>query len=397
MCLGLFGVSGGYICHLPPLPSQLLQMGKTANSPKIAIVCDWLYGGGAEKVVLELHRLYPDAPIYTSYCSDEWRERLGGTVRTGYLQWWLFAKARKLLPLLRQWWFRSLNLKQYDVVISCTGNGEAKFVRTRTDARHISYCFTPPHFYWRKYDEYLQTPGMGALDPIARVGLRLLVKPLRARDYRAAQRVDEFISISAHIQADIQRFYGRESVVIHPPVDVDRLNSTASTTEHPKKTKVIYWGRHVPYKRIDLIIAACNELSLPLTIVGSGPQTNSLKHIAGPTVTFAGFVPDEKLPELAADASVFVFPSEEDFGIAPVEAMALGLPVLAYGLGGARDYVVPGKTGELFDEQTVSAVTQALRAFKPRRYDSTEIVRAAQQFGTDRFQRKISAFVKDGQ
>lgn len=363
--------------------------------PKVAIVCDWLYGGGAEKVVLELHRLYPDAPIYTSYCSDEWRERLDGKVRTGYLQRWPFARTRKLLPLLRQWWFRWLNLRPYDLVISCTGNGEAKFVRVRRGARHISYCFTPPHFYWHKYDEYIRNPGMGALDPIARLGLKLLVRPLRARDYRAAQRVDEFISISKHIQTDIQRFYGRPSAIIHPPVDTSRIRPVQPSNKRPAGLRVIYWGRHVPYKRIDLVIAACNELALPLTVVGTGPQTASLKHIAGPTVTFAGFVTDDKLPELAQAATVFVFPGEEDFGIAPVEAMAFGLPVLAYGSGGALDYVVPGKTGELFTEQTAASVTQALRAFKPNRYKSAEVTAAASQFGVERFARQIVSIVSD--
>jgi glycosyltransferase involved in cell wall biosynthesis len=356
-------------------------------------VCDWLYGGGAEKVVLELHRLYPDAPIYTSYCSDEWRARLDGMVRTGYLQRWPFAQTRKFLPVLRQWWFRHLNLTSYDVVISCTGNGEAKFVRTRRDARHISYCFTPPHFYWRKYDEYVQNPGMGALDPIARLGLKLLVRPLRARDYQAAQRVDEFISISTHIQADIRQFYGRDSTLIHPPVDTERLSAVPPPKNRPTDTRVIYWGRHVPYKRIDLVIAACNELALPLTIVGSGPQTASLQHIAGPTVKFAGFVADDTLPELAHNATVFVFPSEEDFGIAPVEAMALGLPVLAYGSGGALDYIVAGKTGELFAEQSVAAVTQALRTFKPSRYKQSSIVASVRQFSAERFRKDVGTIV----
>lgn len=362
-------------------------------TPRIAIVCDWLYGGGAEKVVLELHHMYPDAPIYTSYCSDEWRSRLDNKVATGYLQYWPFAQTRKFLPLLRQWWFGRLDLSQFDLVISCTGNGEAKFIRVRGDAQHLCYCFTPPHFYWRKYHEYLKTPGMGTLDPLARLGLKLLVKPLRNRDYRAAQRVTEFISISSHIQADIQTYYGRDSAVIHPPVDTTKLTAT----EHQKHTgspRVIWWGRHVPYKRVDLVIAACNELELPLTIIGRGPETTKLQAIAGPTVRFTGFVPDNKLPELAGESDLFVFPSEEDFGIAPVEALALGLPILAYDSGGAQDYVIPGKTGDFFGEQRVSSITDALKKFKPSSYKPAQLRKTAESFSGEVFRHKLTAVIQ---
>lgn len=367
-------------------------MDKKPNS-NIAIVCDWLYGGGAEKVVLELHRMYPQAPIYTSYCSPEWRAKLDGVVRTGYLQWWPFARARKFLPLLRQWWFRQLNLSAFDIVISCTGNGEAKFLRTRSDATHICYCFTPPHFYWRKYSEYIKNPGMGALNGMARAGLKLLVKPLRRRDYQAAQRVDQFVAISKHIQTDIKTFYGQASTIIHPPVDIARF-AASKTERHPHNLRCIVWGRHVPYKRLDLAIAACNELELPLTVIGHGPETKRLSAIAGPTVTFTGFVPDKKLPELAARASVFVFPSEEDFGIAPVEAMALGLPILAYNSGGALDYVVPGKTGELFDTQSVTSLVSVLQSFDSNHYAQSTLAKQAAGFAPKNFRHKLMATIE---
>src|SRR3990167_8961662 len=173
-------------------------MASAPNSPKVAIVHDWLYGGGAEKVVEQLHTLYPDSPIYTSYCTDEWRKRLDNKVVTGYLQNWPFSRLRKFLPLLRQWWFARLDLSDYDLIISSTGNGEAKFARGK---KHICYCHSPPHFYWRKYESYLRNPGFGAFDWLARIGLKLFVKPLRKRDYNAAQQVDAFIANSTHIQA----------------------------------------------------------------------------------------------------------------------------------------------------------------------------------------------------
>lgn len=359
---------------------------------KIAIVCDWLYGGGAEKVVLELHRMYPDAPIYTSYCSDEWRKKLDDNVVVGYLQWWPFAKARKFLPLLRQWWFRSLNLTKFDLVISCTGNGEAKFIRTRTDAKHVCYCFTPPHFYWKKYHEYLQNPGFGSLNILARFGLKTLVSPLRKRDFAAAQRVDQFISISSHIQHDIKHCYGRDSTVVYPPVDAERF--VDMDYHAPKQVGFITWGRHVPYKRFDLAIAACNELGLPLTVIGTGPETTKLKSIAGPTITFTGFASEQIIIDLARKSSAFLFPSEEDFGIAPVEAMALGLPVIAYKSGGALDYVIPGKTGEFFENQTVANIVEVLQNFKPRTYHTKDIRHKAEQFSAQNFRTNLQKCIE---
>ena len=364
-----------------------------AESPRIAIVCDWLYGGGAEKVVLELHNIYPDALIYTSYCSDEWRKQLDGRVVTGYLQWWPLARARKFLPVLRQYWFRHLNLKDFDLIISCTGNGEAKFVRAREDAKHLCYCFTPPHFYWQKYDQYIANPGMGALNGLARIGLRLLVKPLRRRDYQAAQYVDAFVAISHHIHADIKACYGQESTVIFPPVDTSKFHSVPHSS--PKQPHFITWGRHVPYKRFDLVVAACNELQLPLTVVGTGPESTALKAMAGPTITFTGFADDAKLAELASVSSAFVFASQEDFGIAPVEALAMGLPVIAYKSGGALDYIEPGKTGEFFDTQSVESIKQVLQTFKPATYKTSYIRQSAEAFNTDQFSKQIKRYVAE--
>lgn len=357
----------------------------------VAIVCDWLYGGGAEKVVLELHRMFPDAPIYTSYCSDEWRKRLNGNVVTGYLQWWPFAKARKFLPLLRQWWFARLKLQDYDLIISATGNGEAKFARPGPHAKHLCYCFTPNHFYWDKYQEYVQNPGMGSLNWLARIGLKLLVRPLKKRDYYAAQQPDQMLSISRHIQDDIATFYDRKTLVVSPPVDTKKFSPQTSSKA---SAGFITWGRHVPYKRLDLLIAACNELQLPFTIIGAGPETQRLKAIAGPTITFTGYVTDEELAEYAHQASAFLFASQEDFGIAPVEAMAMGLPVIAYRSGGALDYVLPGKTGMFFDTQTVQSIIEALQTFQPDMFTLAELVKNANHYSQRAFQRRMTSHIK---
>src|SRR5690606_1488563 len=172
-------------------------------------------------VVEQLHKLYPEAPIYTSYCSDEWREKLDNKVITGYLQHQPLRKLRKFLPLLRQWWFRRLNLKDFGLVISVTGNGEAKFIRV-PNGKHVSYCHTPVHYYWKHYSQYLRQPGFRPRW-LARLWLLLLVRPLRRRDFKAAQRVDYFIANSSQIKRDIKKYYNCDSVVIFPPVDTSRF------------------------------------------------------------------------------------------------------------------------------------------------------------------------------
>lgn len=361
-------------------------------APKVAIVHDWLYGGGAELVVEELHKLYPDAPIYTSYTTSEWRQRLDNKVITGYLQHWPFSRLRKFLPLLRQRWFRKLDLRQFDLVISSSGNGEAKFVRVSGRAKHICYCHSPNHFYWRKYEEYVKEPGFRP-KWLVRLGLRLLVRPLKKRDYQAAQQVDHFIANSRHIQADIKTYYGRESKVIHPPVDIENFSlPKASLSTH--KSGFVIWGRHVPYKRFDLAIEACTKLGLPLTVIGTGPLTAQLKQQAGPTVSFAGFATRENLIHLANQATGFIFPSEEDFGISPVEALNLGLPVIAYKAGGALDYIRPGKNGIFFEEQTVESLSSALRSFKSTDYSATQVRRSASQFSKPMFRKKLARFIE---
>ena len=360
------------------------------SSFKVAIVHDWLVGGGAEKVVLELHKIYPDAPIYTSYCSDEWREKLDNKVVTGYLQNWPFSKLRKFLPLLRMRWFASLDLSGFDLIISSTGNGEAKFVKKPTGAKHICYCHSPVHFYWRHYEAYIKNPGFGAFNSLARLGLRLLIKPLRKLDYQAAQAVDIFIANSTHIQNDIKKYYGKDSVIIHPPVDVERF---AVTPKH-KRAGLITVGRLVPNKRVDIIIKACNELGLQLTVIGRGPELKSLQAIAGPTISFDSNASDEKVAEYMATAEAFLFASFEDFGITPVEAMAAGTPVIAYKAGGALDYVVAGKTGEFFDKQSSESLVSVLKLFKSSIYNSANIQQYSHKFSVENFHNNLSRYLE---
>ena len=356
---------------------------------KVAIVHDWLVGGGAERVVHELHRMFPDAPIYTSYCTDEWRHKLDGKVVTGFLQHWPFARLRKFVGILRIWWFTHLDFSGYDLVISSSGNGEAKGIRVPAGVVHIAYCHSPTHYYWRHFNEYLKQPGFGIFDPLARLGLRLLVGPLRRWDYKAAQRPHYFIANSTHIQSDIKTYYGRDAVVIHPPIDIDRF--TVPGAAH--RQGFVTAGRHVPQKRMDLAVVACTQLGLPLTVIGDGPEHKRLVGLAGPTVTFTGRIPDADMPKYFAQAQAFIFPSFEDFGIVPVEAMAAGTPVIAYRAGGAFDYIENGKTGVFFNRQTVASLSKALQTFDPVRFSHRAIRGQAASFSPGAFAEHMHDFI----
>jgi glycosyltransferase involved in cell wall biosynthesis len=357
---------------------------------KVAIVCDWLTGiGGAERVVLELHKLYPAAPIYTSQYDPskiDWFK--DADVRTGWLQR-LPSFLKKFMPVLRAIYFSRLDLSRYDLVISETG-AEAKGVRIGPKTTHICICNTPTHYYWSRYEEYMKTPGFGRLDPLARLGLRLLIGPMRRWDLKAAQRPTHMVAISSHIQSMIKQYYGRDSVVIHPPVDIERF---AGQAEEPRRGFVTA-GRQTPYKRIDLAVAACTELNLPLVVIGSGPDHKRLKKMAGKSVTFLRGKSDEEVAHYFQTSQAFIFPGLDDFGITPVEAMAAGTPVIAYKAGGALDYVEPGVTGEFFDPQTADALSDALKKFSPEKYNNAVIRRQAAKFSAQNFIRNFSSYIK---
>ncbi len=361
------------------------------SNKKIVIVHDWLVGGGAEQVVLALHEMYPDAPIYTSYCSPEWQKKLDNKVVTGYLQHWPFSKLRKFLPVLRIWWFQSLNLTAYDVVISSSGNGEAKGVKKLSpNAKHIWYCHSPTHFYWDKYDEYIKNPGFGIFNPIAILGLKILVKLLRKRDYKVAQLPDIVVANSTHIQQKIKQYYGRESIIIHPPVNIERFQAFANSF---KRSGYITVGRQTPYKRTNIIVEACTKLNVPLTIIGYGPEHESLKKIASSNCIFIKNASSEQVEELLPKAKAFLFAAEEDFGIAPVEALAAGTPVIAYGKGGTLDYVIDGETGILFEEQNVDSLIKAIEKSKKTNWDHKKISSHSQKFNKSTFKEKIAKLI----
>ncbi len=358
---------------------------------KVAIVHDWLIAGGAERVVLELHRMFPDAPIYTSYCTPEWRERLDNKVVTGFLQNWPFPALRKFVPFLRIWWFSSINLHNYDLVISSSG-AEAKGINAAAGALHIAYIHAPTHYYWSRYDEYLKSPGFGMFDLLARIGLKLLVKPLRNWDFSVAQKPHVLVANSSHTQAAIQKYYLRNSEVVYPPVDIERFAGVAPPKEGRKG--FVITGRQTPYKRFELAVQACTELNLPLTVVGDGPDNQRLRKMAGPSITFTGFVSESEIAKYVASAEAFIFPGTDDFGISPVEALAAGTPVIAYKAGGALDYVTP-KTGLFFGKQTVESLVTALESFKTKKYSSGDIKMSARVFSNEHFRTNMLTVIKN--
>ncbi len=359
---------------------------------KVAIVCDWLTGiGGAERVVLELHRLYPKAPIYTSqYDPSGINWFADADVRTTWLQR-LPKSLRKFLPLLRAWTFSRLDLSEYDLVLSSSG-AEAKGVKTGPKTVHICYCHSPTHYYWIRHDEYIDNPGFPrGLNWLAGLGLRLLNNPLKRWDQRAAQGPDYMIANSTHTQAMIKRFYDRDSTVIWPPVETERFKlDDKPATRHG----FIVAGRQTPYKRFGLAIQACDELKVPLLVIGDGPDHRRLEKLAGRGTTFLSNVNDTEMAGHFNTAIGFILPNMDDFGIVAVEAMAAGTPVIAYNEGGALDYVQPGKTGLLFDKQTVKELAKVLEQAMNKTFDYPTIAASAQSFSAEKFNQRLQAFIK---
>lgn len=365
-----------------------------ARVPKIAIVCDWLTNvGGAEKVLLEIHRLYPEAPIYTSKYSPRGINWFSDAkVKTGWLQ--IFPSGmRRFLGPLRAKWFSRLNLTEYDLVISVTG-AEAKCIsRLKPGAKHISYCHAPTQYYWQLYDTYVKNPGFGILNPVVRVFFRLLVGPLRKKDFEAAQRVDEFVTISEYTKELIFKYYHREATVIHPPVEVKKFNSKDTESGD----YYITTSRQVNWKRLDLAVKACKKLERELVVIGEGPEHGKLVKIAGNSdfVKFLPLLRREDLASYLAGAKGYIFPSLEPFGIAPVEALASGCPVIAFGAGGALDYIDDGKNGVLFEKQTVDSLCEAILEFEKMKFDREEVAKSAEEFDVSRFDQEIKEFVSE--
>ncbi len=358
---------------------------------KVAIVCDWLTGiGGAERVVYELHKLYPKAPIYTSQYNPEaidWFSE--ADVRTTWLQT-LPTSLKKFLPVLRAWTFSRLDLSQYDLVISSSG-AEAKGIKTGPKTLHISYVHSPTQYYWIRSKDYLDKPGFPkGFNWLARIGLKLLIGPMKRWDKQAAKRPDYIITNSNYSKENIKRVYKRDAQVIFPPVEIDRFKIKGTP---PQRHGLIVAGRQTPYKRFDLAIEACNELKIPLIVIGDGPDHKRLEKLGGRRTTFLSNVNDHDLALHFQSSIAFIMPNADDFGIVAVEAMAAGTPVIAYSKGGSQDYMLPGKTGVLFDRQTSKSLARAIETVLNKSFNSDLIAQQATKFSDEEFRKNIKAFV----
>lgn len=357
---------------------------------KVALVHDYLNQmGGAERVLMALHEIFPDAPIYTSIYDpqrvDPSFQKMD--IRTSFMQK-LPLVTKHHQPYLPFYPFamESLDLRGYDLVLS-SSSAFGKGVITRPETTHICYCHTPMRWCWN-YDEYVEREHLGKM---ARRVLPFLITGLRVWDQISSMRVDHFIANSPVVAERIQKYYRRNAVVIPPPVEAQRFTFDLETQV---EAYFLIVSRLVPYKRIDIAIEACNKLHLPLIIVGSGRDLKRLKKMAGPTVRFMGRLSDEDVLYYYAHCRALLFPGEEDFGITPLEAQASGRPVIAYGAGGALASVVDGITGVFFQKQTVESLTAALASFDERKYDPQVIRNHALEFDTPRFHRRILQFIK---
>lgn len=360
------------------------------GEPRIALVHDYLnQHGGAERVLEELHRLWPAAPVYTSMYDRErmpveyrswdirssWMRRLPGILRhhQPYLP---------LYPLA----FSRLDLANYDLIIS-SSSAFAKNVYPASGALHICYCHSPMRFAWT-FDDYARRERLGRFASLA---LRPLLRSVRLWDVAGSARVTHFVANSNAVAARIAAWYDRDAVVIHPPVRVEQAPATPEATEDPPYYLVV--TRLVPYKRLDIVVDAFTTLGLPLYVVGTGRDRSALEARAGRNVRFLGTVSEAEKRRLYAGCRATLFPAEDDFGIAQVEAQAAGRPAIAFAAGGALETVEDGVSGVFFHEQTPAAVIDAVRRFESLHFDAGRIAARAQAFSDAAFRARFGEFV----
>jgi glycosyltransferase involved in cell wall biosynthesis len=373
------------------------------NTPRIAVIHDWLdTWRGGENVLAEIVRAYPHADLFAlvDFLPEALRGRLAGKrARTTFLQHLPFARRhfRLLLPLFPRA-IESLDLAGYDLVIS-SSHAVAKGVRTTASQLHVCYCHTPMRYAWDLRDQYLGPHGLGGGARGAIV--HRVLDRLREWDRRASARVTRFIANSDFVRDRIARCYGRDAVVIHPPVDTAFFTPGDPLVPPSERVYYVAASRWVPYKRMDLIAAAFRAMpNRRLVMVGDGPEAARVRAAAGPNVEFPGEVSREKLRALLRGARAFVFAAEEDFGILPVEAQASGTPVIAYSRGGARETVVdlslPAPTGLLFDVQTQECLVAAIERFDASLsvIDPLHCRAQVMRFSTAHFQEHFTAFIE---
>jgi glycosyltransferase involved in cell wall biosynthesis len=353
--------------------------------PRVAVVHDWLtIPGGSEQVVLELLEMFPQAELFTSvYDPAPWPPEITERkVHASYLDRIPGAVHHypKLLPLMNRA-FKSFDLSGFDLVLT-SSHAFAKNVRAPADALHVCYCHTPMRYAWE--ESFMEGEDVGGA---TRMFLPSLLAWLRRQDLAGAGGPDVFVANSRHVAERIERFYGRTAEIIHPPVHVDQFLALPRT---PASFYLVF-GRVVPYKRVDLAVAACARLERALDVAGDGRALDAVRATAADGARFLGRVSETKRNQLLTGARALLFPGEEDFGIVPVEAQAAGVPVIAYGIGGASETILDGRTGVLFGEQTVAALAAAIERFEDLEIDEDVVRQNAMRFGRERFRMEMAA------
>lgn len=374
----------------------------TQKDLKVALVHDFLVQyGGAERVLEVLCEMFPEAPIYTLlYDKDRMRGKFADRIIIpSFLQKFpkfLRRRYKYLLPLMPTA-PETFDLRDFDLVISSSG-AWSKGIVTRLNTVHISYIHSPMRFVWDANEGYLrQQEKYSKINFFARI----ILNYVRVWDRMAADRPDYLIANSNYTKARIKKYYGRESTVIYPPVIVNNQETRNNNQKNPNYQSPItnYFlivSRLSPYKKIDAVVEAFNKLELPLLVIGEGSQEKYLKKIAKDNVKFLGWQGDEKIREYYAGARAFVFAGVDDFGIAPVEAMSFGVPVLAIRKGGVKETVIEGKTGEFFDAATPEVIADGVRRLmeNEKNYDKNFIINRAQEFSKERFTKEFGEYIE---
>ncbi len=380
------------------------------GKPRVALVHDHLVqDGGAERVLRTFMKIWPDAPIYTLLYDPAAMgpDFADAEIRTSVLQRLLGPTKRykALLPVIDAA-FRRFDLSGYDLVVS-SASGFAKSVRTGPGTLHVCYCHTPIRYLWSDSERYISELPYPA--PV-KAAIRLDRPRLRRADLRAAKGVDAFVANSRYVAERITKYYGRDSTVINPPVDIGQfapLESPAPPPSHPPSTPparlvpsahpgayYLIATRLEPYKRVDQVIEAFNTLGLPLKVMGSGTDAGRLQRLAGPNIAFTGRVSDAERRRLFAEATAMLNPQEEDFGITAVEALASGTPVIAYAAGGAAEILEHGVTGWLFGQQSAEAIAGAVQSYDPTIFDPAVLRARAEEFSEPHFIGRMRAFTE---
>jgi len=366
---------------------------------KVALVYDRVNKfGGAERVLLALHKIWPNAPLYTSVydkCGAPWAKEF--KVVPSPVQKIPFAKKHhQAFPFLMPFAFENMNFKGFDVVISLTSES-AKAVVVQPGTLHICYCLTPTRYLWSHYKYYLSNPRYGILNPLARLLMKPVFKILREWDLVASKRPDCYIAISREIKKRIKKYYNRDADVIYPCVDTTKFYlPKVQGSRFKVQGYYLVVSRLEPYKRVDVIIEAFAKLGYNLKIVGNRSDKKRLKQMAGKKIEFLGQnLTDDELLRYYQNCLALCFAGKEDFGLVSLEAQSCGRPVIAFRGGGIKETIVEGKTGLLFEKQTAESLIKAIGKFEKMEFKAEDCRENAKRFGREKFIKRFKKEVEE--